>query len=95
MPCRANLLPGRYPVTWTGSKVRGARDVLSSGQTPRVPLLFPGSRFRPLLRAGHAPHYDTPDAIIGLGHEAARAGRERFGALLDGYPHLKPAKAAA
>jgi pimeloyl-ACP methyl ester carboxylesterase len=74
---------------------QGARDVLSSGQTPRYLLLVPGSRFRPLFRAGHAPHSDTPDAIIELVHEATRAGRERFGALLDGHPHLEPTKAVA
>ena len=66
---------------------QGVRDLLSGGQTPRYLLLVPGSRFRPLLRAGHAPHSDTPDAIVELVHRATRAGQERFGALPGDLSH--------
>jgi pimeloyl-ACP methyl ester carboxylesterase len=52
---------------------QGTCDLLSGGQTPRYLLLVPGSRFHPLLWAGHAPHSDTPDEIVRLVREATRA----------------------
>jgi pimeloyl-ACP methyl ester carboxylesterase len=55
--------------------VQGTRDLLSGGQTPRFRLLVPGSRFHPLLRAGHAPHSDSPDDIVRLVHKATHASR--------------------
>lgn len=50
---------------------QGNVDVIGFGQTPRYLSLIPGSRFRTLLGAGHAPHSDVPDAIVDLVHEAA------------------------
>jgi len=58
---------------------QGTRDLLSGGQTFRYLGIVPGARFQPLLRAGHAPHSDTPDEIISLVLEASRravTGRE-------------------
>ena len=66
---------------------QGVRDLLSGGQTPRYLPLVPRSRFQPLLRAGHAPHSDTPDAIVELVHRATHAGREQFGAVDDRRSH--------
>jgi pimeloyl-ACP methyl ester carboxylesterase len=55
--------------------VQGTADVVSSGQTVRFLPLIPGSRFRPLLVAGHAPHSDRPRTIVDLVRKtAARAG---------------------
>jgi pimeloyl-ACP methyl ester carboxylesterase len=61
---------------------QGTRDLLSGGQTPRYLGLVAGSRFHPLFRAGHAPHSDTPDAIIRLIREATHAESQR--------PHVTP-----
>jgi pimeloyl-ACP methyl ester carboxylesterase len=58
---------------------QGVRDLLSGGQTARYLLLVPGSRFRLLRRAGHAPQSDTPDVIVEMVHQAVRAGdRDRL-----------------
>jgi hypothetical protein len=35
--------------------------------------MVPRSRLQPLLGAGHAPHSDAPDAILGLVGEATAA----------------------
>ncbi len=52
--------------------VQGVADWVASGQTVRYLPLVPGSRFRPLLRAGHAPQSDRPRTIVRLVEEAAR-----------------------
>jgi len=62
---------------------QGTRDLLAGGQTPRYLLLVPGSRFKPLLRSGHAPHSDTPDVIVRLVHEAVRWSRRGPAAPLE------------
>ncbi|MGY1814309.1 alpha/beta fold hydrolase [Blastococcus sp. SYSU D00820] len=54
--------------------VQGTADWIASGQTVRYLPLVPGSRFRPLLAAGHAPQSDRPGTIADLVREtAARA----------------------
>ncbi|MGY1600957.1 alpha/beta fold hydrolase [Geodermatophilus sp. SYSU D00815] len=54
--------------------VQGWADWIASGQTVRYLPLIPGSRFRPLLAAGHAPQSDRPRTIVRLVEEtAARA----------------------
>lgn len=61
----------RCPVTL----VQGVADWISGGQTPRYRALVPGSRFVPLLLAGHAPHSDRPRKLVSLVEETvARAG---------------------
>ncbi|MCO1659780.1 alpha/beta fold hydrolase [Pseudonocardia humida] len=52
---------------------QGTADLIASGQTPRFLALVPGSRFRPLVGAGHAPQSDAPGAILRLVHDATRA----------------------
>jgi pimeloyl-ACP methyl ester carboxylesterase len=52
--------------------VQGVADWVASGQTVRYLPLVPGSRFRPLLRAGHAPQSDRPRTIVRLVEDAAR-----------------------
>ena len=55
--------------------VQGTADLIASGQTPRYLPLIPGSRFRPLLAAGHAPQSDRPATIVRLVEQTtARAG---------------------
>jgi pimeloyl-ACP methyl ester carboxylesterase len=55
--------------------VQGTADLIASGQTVRFLPLVPGSRFRPLLAAGHAPQSDRPTTIVRLVERtAARAG---------------------
>jgi pimeloyl-ACP methyl ester carboxylesterase len=48
---------------------QGAADMVGAGQTPRYLALIPGSRFRLLPGAGHAPQSDASDAIIALVRE--------------------------
>jgi pimeloyl-ACP methyl ester carboxylesterase len=56
--------------------VQGVADWVASGQTVRYWPPIPGSRFRPLLMAGHAPQSDRPDTIVRIVEEtAARAAR--------------------
>ncbi|MGY1771763.1 alpha/beta fold hydrolase [Blastococcus sp. SYSU D00813] len=56
--------------------VQGAADWIASGQTVRYLPLVPGSRFRPLLAAGHAPQSDRPATIVELVRRTAgRAAR--------------------
>ena len=52
--------------------VQGAADWIASGQTVRYLPLIPGSRFRPLLAAGHAPQSDRPATIVRLVEQTAR-----------------------
>ncbi|MGY1665277.1 alpha/beta fold hydrolase [Geodermatophilus sp. SYSU D00696] len=52
--------------------VQGVADWIASGQTVRYLPLVPGSRFVPLLWAGHAPQSDRPRTIVRLVEEAAR-----------------------
>jgi pimeloyl-ACP methyl ester carboxylesterase len=55
--------------------VQGTGDIVAAGQTVRYLPLIPGSRFRPLLVAGHAPQSDRPGTIVRLVRQAAaRAG---------------------
>jgi pimeloyl-ACP methyl ester carboxylesterase len=56
---------------------QGTADWISGGQTPRFLLAVPGSRFRPLYGAGHAPQSDVPAAIVGLVHEATGRRTQR------------------
>lgn len=58
---------------------QGAVDVVGAGQTPRYLALIPGSRFRLLPGAGHAPQSDAADAILGLVRETSARGRELLG----------------
>jgi pimeloyl-ACP methyl ester carboxylesterase len=51
--------------------VQGAADWIASGQTVRYLPLVPGSRFRPLVWAGHAPQSDRPRTIVRLVEETA------------------------
>ncbi len=52
--------------------VQGVADWIASGQTVRYLPLVPGSRFVPLVWAGHAPQSDRPRTIVRLVEEAAR-----------------------
>jgi pimeloyl-ACP methyl ester carboxylesterase len=56
--------------------VQGVADWVASGQTVRYLPLVPGSRFRPLAWAGHAPQSDRPRTIVRLVEEAARHARQ-------------------
>jgi pimeloyl-ACP methyl ester carboxylesterase len=51
--------------------VQGVADWISSGQTVRYLPLVPGSRFRPLVWAGHAPQSDRPRTVVRLVEETA------------------------
>jgi pimeloyl-ACP methyl ester carboxylesterase len=44
--------------------VQGSADWIASGQTVRYLPLVPGSRFVPLLAAGHAPQSDRPGRLV-------------------------------
>ncbi len=52
--------------------VQGVADWIASGQTVRYLPLVPGSRFLPLLWAGHAPQSDRPRTIVRLVEDTAR-----------------------
>jgi pimeloyl-ACP methyl ester carboxylesterase len=56
--------------------VQGTADWIAMGQTVRYLPLVPGSRFRPLLAAGHAPQSDRPDTIVRLVEQTARRAAE-------------------
>ncbi|MGY1710169.1 alpha/beta fold hydrolase [Geodermatophilus sp. SYSU D00758] len=60
--------------------VQGAADWIASGQTVRYLPLIPGSRFSPLLMAGHAPQSDRPATIARLVRETAGRAVGRTGA---------------
>jgi pimeloyl-ACP methyl ester carboxylesterase len=66
--------------------VQGVADWIASGQTVRYLPLIPGSRFTPLLWAGHAPQSDRPETIVRLVEDAA--------ARAHGRPAPEPAAAA-
>ncbi|RBY86182.1 alpha/beta fold hydrolase [Blastococcus sp. TF02A-26] len=51
--------------------VQGTADWIASGQTVRYLPWIPGSRFRPLLAAGHAPQSDRPATIVELVEKTA------------------------
>ena len=57
--------------------VQGTADWIASGQTVRYLPLIPGSRFTPLLAAGHAPQSDRPRALVELVERTtARAAKQ-------------------
>jgi pimeloyl-ACP methyl ester carboxylesterase len=63
--------------------VQGTADWVASGQTARYLPWIPGSRFTPLLMAGHAPQSDRPATIARLVKETAgRAVAERTETVL-------------
>jgi pimeloyl-ACP methyl ester carboxylesterase len=68
--------------------VQGTADWIAMGQTVRYLPLVPGSRFRPLLAAGHAPQSDRPDTIVRLVEQTA--GR----AAVTGAAGTSPVEAA-
>ena len=49
---------------------QGTADLVAVGQTPRYVAAIAGARFVPLVGAGHAPHSDTPRAILALVRKA-------------------------
>lgn len=51
--------------------VQGVADWVAAGQTLRYLPLIPGSRFSPLLMAGHAPQSDRPATVARLVEETA------------------------
>jgi pimeloyl-ACP methyl ester carboxylesterase len=55
--------------------VQGTADWIASGQTVRYLPLVPGSRFRPLLAAGHAPQSDRPGSILRIVERTAEQAR--------------------
>jgi pimeloyl-ACP methyl ester carboxylesterase len=69
--------------------VQGTADWIASGQTVRYLPMIPGSRFRPLLAAGHAPQSDRPATIVRLVAETAARGTDVQPAL-----HVVPERAA-
>ncbi|MGK5685573.1 alpha/beta fold hydrolase [Actinoplanes sp. URMC 104] len=56
---------------------QGTADWISGGQTPRFLAAVPGSVFRPLFGAGHAPQSDAPATIVSLVHEATSRAKEQ------------------
>ena len=62
--------------------VQGVADWVSSAQTVRYRPMIPGSRFTPLLWAGHAPQSDRPRTIVQLVEDAAARTSARTGTLL-------------
>jgi pimeloyl-ACP methyl ester carboxylesterase len=62
--------------------VQGVADWVASGQTVRYLPLVPGSRFSPLLVAGHAPQSDRPSTIVRIVERTAgRRQPERLRAV--------------
>jgi pimeloyl-ACP methyl ester carboxylesterase len=61
--------------------VQGVADWVASGQTVRYLPLIPGSRFSPLLMAGHAPQSDRPATIARLVEETAARAAGRTATL--------------
>ena len=51
--------------------VQGTADFIAAGQTMRYLPWIPGSRFHPLLAAGHAPQSDRPKTVVRLVEETA------------------------
>lgn len=82
----ADVPRGLDRITCPVTLVQGTADVIASGQTVRYLPLIPGSRFRPLLAAGHAPQSDRPEAVVEIVEQtAARAVRD------EPVPGLRPA----
>jgi len=73
--------------------VQGTADVVAAGQTVRYLPLIPGSRFRPLLAAGHAPQSDRPRTIARLVRQAAARAVGDAGADVAPEETLLPAAA--
>jgi pimeloyl-ACP methyl ester carboxylesterase len=69
--------------------VQGTADWVASGQTVRYLPVVPGSRFLPLLAAGHAPQSDRPATIVRIVTETAARGTDVQPAL-----HVVPEQAA-
>jgi pimeloyl-ACP methyl ester carboxylesterase len=69
--CLADVPAGFERVDSPVVLAQGAGDVIAVGQTPRFLPFVPGSRFRLLPWAGHAPMSDVPDEVVRLVHEAA------------------------
>ncbi|MGY1705500.1 alpha/beta fold hydrolase [Geodermatophilus sp. SYSU D00697] len=57
--------------------VQGVADWVASGQTVRYLPFVPGSRFTPLLMAGHAPQSDRPATIVRLVEQTAERAAAR------------------
>ena len=70
---------------------QGTADLVASGQTARYLPLIPGSRFRPLLAAGHAPQSDRPTTIVRLVERTAARARR----VADPAPTVHAAERAA
>jgi len=60
--------------------VQGTADWIASGQTVRYLPWIPGSRFRPLLAAGHAPQSDRPRTVVEIVEQTVARARERTAA---------------
>jgi pimeloyl-ACP methyl ester carboxylesterase len=58
---------------------QGTADLVAVAQTSRHLAAVPTARFVPLLRAGHAPQSDTPDAILQLVRQATAEARPALG----------------
>ncbi|HEU0103817.1 MAG TPA: alpha/beta hydrolase [Mycobacteriales bacterium] len=71
---------------------QGTADWIASGQTVRYRPLVPGSRFRPLLAAGHAPHSDRPRAVVEMVEQTAARART---AALDATRPVPPRRRVA
>ncbi len=67
--------------------VQGVADWVASGQTVRYLPLVPGSRFVPLLWAGHAPQSDRPRTIVRLVEEAAGSAGQPADSSAFRYEH--------
>jgi len=61
--------------------VQGVADWVAAGQTVRYLPLIAGSRFSPLLMAGHAPQSDRPATIARLVEETATRAAGRTATL--------------
>lgn len=57
--------------------VQGMADWVASGQTVRYLPLIPGSRFSPLLMAGHTPQSDRPATLVRLMEQTAARAADR------------------
>jgi pimeloyl-ACP methyl ester carboxylesterase len=69
--CLADVPAGFEQVDSPVVLAQGAGDGIALGQTPRFLPFVPGSRFRLLPWAGHAPMSDVPEEVVRLVHEAA------------------------
>lgn len=61
--------------------VQGVADWVAAGQTMRYLPLIPGSRFSPLLMAGHTPQSDRPTTIARLVEQTAASAADRTATL--------------